>query len=256
MRVLLMTSMIALAASCLTPRPAVAIVCANCAQELTQILNHGELVVTAAKAYEQVEQAARHLQSLAMNFGPDVAQAMNTVSETLGTVQRVTYEVGQAEEAFLSRYQQVFNLAGVPQGMFGESAAQLYLDMRADMSAAMQESVRIRSIVAQAQKYQGMVEGVMGLASQASPGMLQAQQAGNALIQSTNARLSNLQSSMMSYQENQVRVQREGVLEGMVADLVHSRNMSCFGEGSSSVIVDPWGVSGSVNPGTIRWNTP
>lgn len=246
MRAAIFASLVALTITGLSVRPAQAIVCANCAQELTQLLNHGELVATAAKAYEQVEQAARHLQSLAANYGPDVAQAMGAVSETLGTVQRVTYEVGQAEEAFLSRYQQVFTLAGVPQGMFGQSAAQLYLDMRADMSAAMQESVRVRSMIAQAAKFQRMVESAAGLSSQASPGMLQAQQAGNALIQSTNARLANLQSSMLSYQENQVRVQREGVLESMVADLVHTRNMSCFGEGKSSVIVDPWGLSNNL----------
>lgn len=246
MRVLVMTSMIALAASCLTTRPAAAIVCANCAQELTQILNHAELVFQAAKSAEEVAIAVRNIQSLAQNFGPDVGQSMNAVSSILGTVQRVTYNVGQAEEAFLSRYQQAFGLSGVPEGMFSTSASQVYLDSRDDMTAAMQESVRIRSMAAQAMQLQASQEAAAGSASQAAPGILQAQQAGNALVQSTNARLSNLQATLIGYHETQVRVQRDGVLEQMVADVAHARNMSCFGEGKSTILVDPWGMASSI----------
>jgi conjugal transfer/entry exclusion protein len=183
---------------------------------------------------------------LGLNLGPDIAQAMNVVHDALGTVQQVTYQVGQAEEAFLSRYQQVFNLTGIPQGMFGQSASQLYLDMRRDISAAMQESVRIRSIVTEAQRLQGVVESVAGLASLASPGILQAQQAGNSLVQATNSRLANIQSELISYHESQVRVQQEGILESMIADVVHAHNMACFGQGRSNIIVDPYGLASSI----------
>lgn len=230
----------------LSARPAEAIVCANCAQELTQILNHAELVVQAAKAVEEVEMAARHLQSLATNFGPDVMQSMNAVRSAMGTVQRVTYQVGQVEEAFLSRYQQAFGLSALPEGMFSQSVAQIYLDSRDDMSAAMQESVRIRSMAAEAMQLQASQEAAAGAASQAAPGMLQAQQAGNALVQSTNSRLANLQATLISYHETQVRAQQDGVLEQMVADVAHARNMSCFGEGKSNVVVDPWGIAASI----------
>jgi P-type conjugative transfer protein TrbJ len=228
------------------PRPADAIVCANCAQEITQILNHAELVVQAAKAVEQVEMEARNLQALATNFGGDIGQSMNAVYSAMGTVQRVTYQVGQAEEQFLHRYQQAFGIAGVPEGMFSTSMSQVYLDSRDDMTAAMQESVRVRSMAAQAMQLQAAQEAAAGAASQAAPGMLQAQQAGNALVQSTNARLANLQATLIGYHETQVRAQRDGVLESMVADVAHARNMSCFGDGKSNVMVDPWGVANNL----------
>lgn len=230
----------------LIPRPASAIVCANCAQELTQILNHVELVFQAAKAAEEVQIAVRNIQSLGLNIGPDVAQSMNAVRGIMGTVQRVTYELGQAEEAFLARYQQAFGLAALPEGMFSESAAQVYLDSRDDMSAAMQDSVRVRAMATQAMELQAAQEAAAGAASQAAPGILHAQQAGNALIQSTNSRLANLQSTLISYHETQVRAQRDGVLEQMVSDVAHARNMSCFGEGKSGIVVDPWGIAASV----------
>jgi P-type conjugative transfer protein TrbJ len=188
----------------------------------------------------------RHLQSLGRNFGPDVMQSMTAVQNAMGTVQRVTYQVGQAEEAFLSRYQQAFDLAALPEGMFSKSMSQVYLDSRDDMTAAMQESVRVRSLAAQAMQFQANVEAAAGGASQAAPGILQAQQAGNALIQSSNARLANLQSTLISYHETQVRAQRDGVLEQMVSDVAHARNMSCFGEGKSNVIVDPYGIASSI----------
>ena len=246
MRALVMTSMIALAASCLTPRPAAAIVCANCAQEITQLLNYGQLVYSAAKSAEEVAIAVRNIQTLAQNFGPDIGQSMNAVRSILGTVQRVTYQVGQSEEAFLSRYQQAFGIAGVPEGMFSTSAAQVYLDSRDDMTAAMQESVRIRSMAAQAMQLQAAQDTAAGSASQAAPGMLQAQQAGNALIQSVGSRLANLQATLISYHETQVRAQRDGVLDRMVSEVAHARNMSCFGEGKSSILVDPWGMASSI----------
>lgn len=251
MKIMTATIALALAASCLTPRTAGAIVCANCAQELTQILNHGELVFQAAKSAEEVAIAVRNIQALATNFGPDVSQSMNAVRGILGTVQRVTYNVGQAEEAFLSRYKQAFGIAGVPDGMFGQSAAQVYLDSRDDMSAAMQESVRIQSMAAQAMKLQEAQENAAGAASQAAPGILHAQQAGNALIQSTNSRLANLQATLMSYHEMQVRAQRDGILEQMVGEVAHARNMSCFGEGKSDIMVDPWGAAGNIR-GELR----
>lgn len=244
MRVIAASLLITIA--CLSPRPAEAIVCANCAQELTQILNHAELVVSAAKAIEEVEIAVRNIQSLGLNIGPDVTQAMNVVRNAMGTVQRVTYQVGQAEEAFLSRYQQAFGLAALPEGMFSTSLAQVYLDSRDDMTAAMQESVRVRSMAAEAMHLQAAADEAAGAASQAAPGILHAQQAGNALVQNTNARLGNLQSTLISYHETQVRAQRDGVLEGMVADVAHARNMSCFGSGKSNVVVDPWGLAASI----------
>lgn len=246
MRSAVFASIVALTVAGLPVLPAQAIVCANCAQELTQILNHAELVFQAAKSAEEVAIAVRNIQALATNFGPDVGMSMNAVRGILGTVQRVTYDVGQAEEAFLARYQQAFGIAGVPEGMFSKSMSQVYLDSRDDMTAAMQESVRIRSMAAEAMRFQEAVEASAGASSQAAPGMLQAQQAGNALIQSTNSRLSNLQATLIGYHETQVRAQRDGVLEQMVADVAHSRNMSCFGEGKSSIVVDPWGVANNL----------
>lgn len=246
MRVTAASIIIALAASAMAPRPAQAIVCANCAQELTQILNHAELVYQAAQSAQMVAMEVRNLQALAQNFGGDIFQSMNAVRSSLGTVQRVTYQVGQAEEAFLSRYKQAFGLSGVPEGMFGQSAAQVYLDSRDDMSAAMQESVRVRSMAAQAMELQASQEAAAGGASQAAPGMLQAQQAGNALIQSVGSRLANLQATLMSYHETQARTQRDGVLEQMVAEAAHVRNMSCFGDSKSNIVVDPYGLAASI----------
>ncbi|UEM08213.1 hypothetical protein JL101_036560 (plasmid) [Skermanella rosea] len=227
-------------------KPARAVVCGNCAQEITQILNHAELVFQAAKAAEEVAIAVRNIQALGQNFGPDMVRSMAVVRDALGTVQRVTYQVGQAEEAFLSRYQQAFGIAGVPDGMFATSMSQVYLDSRDDMTAAMQESVRVRSMAAEAMKLQQAADEAAGAASQAAPGILHAQQAGNALIQSTNARLSTMQSTLIAYHESQVRAQRDGVLEQMVSDVAHARNMSCFGEGKSGVVVDPWGLAASI----------
>lgn len=246
MRLTAASIIIALAASSMVPRHAQAIACSNCAQEVTQILNHGELVFQAAQSAQLVAMEVRNLQALAQNFGGDIFQSMNAVRGMLGTVQRVTYEVGQAEEAFLARYKQAFGIAGVPEGMFGESAAQVYLDSRDDMSAAMQESVRIRSMAAEAMKLQEAQELAAGSASQASPGMLQAQQAGNALIQSLGSRLGNLQATLMSYHESQARAQRDGVLEQMVAEAAHVRNMSCFGDSKSNIVVDPYGLAASI----------
>jgi P-type conjugative transfer protein TrbJ len=246
MRIIAASFLLTLGIAGLVSRPAEAVVCANCAQEITQLLNHAELVVSAAKAIEEVEIAIRNIQNLGQNFGGDIFQAMNVVRAAMGTVQRVTYQVGQAEEAFLSRYQQAFGLAALPEGMFSQSMSQVYLDSRDDMSAALQESVRVRSMAAEAMQLQAAADVAAGAASQAAPGILYAQQAGNALVQNTNARLANMQATMISYHETQVRAQRDGVLEGMVADVAHARNMACFGEGKSSIIVDPYGLAASI----------
>jgi type IV secretion system protein TrbJ len=172
---------------------AAAIVCANCAQEVTHLMVLAQEVEQVAKTIAMLEANLRMLASIGVNSVADIPGAMSRVRSALGSIDRELYDLGTSDAEYRRRY---------PDAFPGQPLPELYEingQWRGYVRNAVNESWRVQNNSVANQAVIEQRTGNLVALSQSAEGQTAAIQASNQLLAQVIESLGGINGQLTSH---------------------------------------------------------
>lgn len=214
---------------------------AQYATETTQLLNYATLIRQLQSESLQLEGIIRSIQSLNFHSVGEVISGMDSVVGSLGRANLVSYDAVRAERDFYSMYRDVSVVRNITPGTRDlNGLISQYNQMLAATGNAMQEATRIQSQAVTEMNNNQRRIGATVAASDAAPGTTSAVQAGNQLVANMTAELTRMHSTMISYNQAQMRVAQQHETSAEESRILAGQSLLDIGTGPDGPRTDPF----------------